>query len=41
MKSLDRESSTQLAEETDIEAAAQHSLVAYSSSASPDKLEDL
>ena len=41
MKSLDHESSTQPAEDIDIEAVGQHSLVAYSSSASPDKLGDL
>ena len=38
---LDHESSTQPAEDTDIEAPGQHSLVAYSSSASLDTLEDL
>ena len=41
MQSLDRESSTQPAEDMDIEAVGQHSLVAYSSSVSPDKLEHL
>ena len=40
-QSLDHESSTQPAEDTDIKAAGQHSLVAYSSSASLDTLEHL
>ena len=41
LHSLDHESSTQPAEDMNIEAAGQHSLVAYSSSASLDTLEDL